>query len=75
MGVTSKRVKTNDRTPCQPSNAPLDRGLNIDAAVNHARENIEDNAQLGYTVRRAARGGTINDLVAVVISIRDDLRR
>lgn len=70
-----KTAKTNGQPPCQPSNFPLDRGLDIDAAVNHAKENIDDNAQLGYTVRRAARDGTIKDLIALVSSIRDDLRR
>ena len=53
----------------------MDRGLDIDAAVNHAKEHIDDNYELGYTIRRAARDGTINDLVAVVSTLRDDLRR
>lgn len=63
------------QTSCSPSDAPLDRGLDIDAAVNHAKEHIDDNYELGYTIRRAARDGTINDLVAVVSTLRDDLRR
>ncbi len=70
-----KAAKTTEKKSCPPSDAPLDRGLDIDAAVNHAKEHIADNTQLGYTVRRAARDGTINDLVALVTSIRDDLRR
>ena len=70
-----KAAKTTKKKSCPPSDAPLDRGLDIDAAVNHAKEHIADNTQLGYTVRRAARDGTINDLVALVTSIRDDLRR
>ncbi|MCQ3811281.1 MAG: ADP-ribosylglycohydrolase family protein [Acidimicrobiia bacterium] len=71
----SQPAKTSKEMPCLPSNAPLDRGLDIDAAVKHAKEDIADNARLGYTIRRAARDGTINDLVAVVASLRDDLRR
>lgn len=72
---TRKTAKTNGQPPCQPSNVPLDRGLDIDAAVNHAKEHIDDNAQVGYTVRRAARDGTIEDMVALVIAIREDLRK
>lgn len=68
-------AKTTKEKPCPPRGEPLDRGLDIDAAVKHAKEHITDNSQLGYTVRRAARDGTISDLVALVTSIRDDLRR
>ncbi len=75
MGVTSRQAKTSNQSPCPPSDAPLDRGLDIDGAVNHAKKHIDDNYELGYTLRRAARDGTITDLVAVVTSIRDDLRR
>lgn len=70
-----KAAKAPKKKSCPPSEAPLDRGLDIDAAVNHAKQHIDDNYALGYTVRRAARDGTINDLVALVSSIRDDLRR
>lgn len=70
-----KTIRTDEQTSCSPSDAPLDRGLDIDAAVNHAKEHIDDNYELGYTIRRAARDGTINDLVAVVSTLRDDLRR
>lgn len=70
-----KAAKTTKKKTCPPTEAPLDRGLDIDAAVNHAKQHIDDNYALGYTVRRAARDGTINDLVALVSSIRDDLRR
>ena len=72
---TPRQHKTAKKISCPPSEAPLDRGLDIDAAVKHAKEHIADNVQLGYTVRRAARDGTINDLVALVTSLRDDLRR
>lgn len=70
-----KTAKATKKENCPPTEAPLDRGLDIDAAVNHAKQHIDDNYALGYTLRRAARDGTIADLVAVVTSIRDDLRR
>lgn len=54
---------------------PLDRGIQVDDAINYARENIADNKALGYTVRRVARDGTIADLAALVTALRDDLRR
>ena len=43
-------------------------------ANKHALEHIDDDSTLGYTVRRTARDGTIQDLVALVASIRDELR-
>ncbi len=70
-----KAAKTDGNRSCPPSEAPLDRGLDIDAAVKHAKEHITDNCELGYTVRRAARDGTVADLVALVATLRDDLRR
>lgn len=54
---------------------PLDRGLCVDDAIDHARENIAEDRALGYTVRRVARDGTIADLAALVTALRDDLRR
>lgn len=70
-----KTAKTAKEKSCPPSEAPLDRGLDVDKAVKHAKEHISDNYELGYTVRRAARDGTIADLVALVATLRDDLRR
>ncbi|MCQ3811614.1 MAG: ADP-ribosylglycohydrolase family protein [Acidimicrobiia bacterium] len=70
-----KAAKTANKESCPPSDAPLDRGLDIDAAVNHAKKNIDDNYQLGYTLRRTARDGSIKDLIALVSSLRDHLRR
>ncbi len=66
--------ETNGQAP-RRGNLPLDRGLNIDGAVEHALEHINDDSRIGYTIRRTARDGTINDLVALVTSIRDGLRR
>ncbi len=54
---------------------PLDRGLCVNDAIDHARENIADDKALGYTVRRVARDGTTADLDALVTALRDDLRR
>lgn len=54
---------------------PLDRGVCVDDAVDHARRNITEDNALGYTVRRVARDGTIADLAALVTALRDDLRR
>ena len=69
-----KRSKTNGQTS-RRANLPLDRGLNIDRAVKHALEHINDDSEIGYTIRRTARDGTIYDLIALVTSIRDGLRR
>lgn len=49
--------------------------MNLDSAVGYAREHIDDNVQLGYTVRRVARDGSLADLVALVVAVREDLRR
>ena len=54
---------------------PLDRGVCVDDAIDHARNNISEDDALGYTVRRVARDGTIADLAALVTALRDDLRR
>lgn len=54
---------------------PIDRGINLDAAIDHARKNIAENDQLGYTVRRVARDGNLAELVDLVTRLRDDLRR
>lgn len=53
----------------------IDRGVNLDAAINYARENISKDEQLGYTVRRVARDGDLEELVELVTNLRDDLRR
>ena len=59
----------------RPAPTPLDRGVRVDDAIEYAREQIADNAALGYTVRRVARDGTIADLAALVTALREDLRR
>lgn len=52
----------------------IDRGVNLDAAINYARENISEDKQLGYTIRRVARDGSPEELVDLVTKLRDDLR-
>ena len=47
----------------------------IDGPLRIARQDVRDNNRLGYVVRRVAREGTLDDLVALVTSLRDDLRR
>jgi ADP-ribosylglycohydrolase len=54
---------------------PRDRGVDLDGAVEHARKHIDEDERLGYTVRRVARDGSLSDLVALVSTIREDLRR
>ncbi|MGQ0431261.1 MAG: ADP-ribosylglycohydrolase family protein [Microthrixaceae bacterium] len=54
---------------------PIDRGVNLDGAIEHAIHNIGDDQKLGYTLRRVARDGTFADLVAFVTALRDELRR
>ena len=69
------RVGSEGSTPSGPTALPLDRGVDLTGALNYAREWIADDARLGYTVRRVARDGTSEDLVALVEELRDDLRR
>lgn len=57
------------------SQRPRDRGVDLDSAVEHARQHIDDDEKLGYTVRRVARDGSLAELVALVSAIRQDLRR
>jgi hypothetical protein len=54
---------------------PRDRGVNLDAAIDHARQHLLDDAVLGYTLRRVARDGTYADLIAFVAALRDELRK
>lgn len=63
------------RNSSKPMPKPLDRGVCVDDAIDHARKNISEDKTLGYTVRRVARDGTIADLAALVTALRDDLRR
>ncbi|MCY4175890.1 MAG: ADP-ribosylglycohydrolase family protein [Acidimicrobiaceae bacterium] len=54
---------------------PRDRGVDLDAALQHARQDLDDDSALGYTLRRIARDGAPGDLLNFAREIRDDLRR
>lgn len=72
---TARNRRLAHRDPASRPTQPIDRGVDLDAAVNFARDHIGDNHELGYTVRRVARDGTVADLVALVVAVRDELRR
>lgn len=55
--------------------AALDHGIDIDRAIQYARDHIDDDSELGFTVRRVARQGTMAELVALVANLREHLRR
>ena len=69
--ATKQDVQTSNR----PAAKPLDRGIRVDDAIKYAKEHIDDDNALGYTVRRVARDGDIAELAALVTALRDDLRR
>jgi ADP-ribosylglycohydrolase len=69
-----RRRRSSDEDPYSGA-VPLDRGINVDTAVEFAKAHIADNGDLGYTLRRVARDGTLGDLVALVTALREDLRR
>lgn len=50
-------------------------GVNLDGAIGHVRRHPGNDAELAYTLRRIAREGSIAELVALVVALRDDLRR
>ena len=54
--------------------ARLDSGVDIDRAVNWAKEHINEDSEIGYTFREIARRGTLADLSVFVTAIRNDLR-
>lgn len=55
--------------------ALLDSGVDINLAVNWAKEHINEDSVIGYTFREIARRGTLADLSIFVTAIREDLRR
>lgn len=73
--LPGQRVDSEGRASNQPAALPRDRGVDVGAALNYAKEWIADDARLGYTVRRVARDGTPEDLAALIAALRDDLRR
>ncbi|MDE0067668.1 MAG: ADP-ribosylglycohydrolase family protein [Acidimicrobiaceae bacterium] len=72
---TNRLAKPDSRDERKLKPIPLDRGIKVDDAIEYAKEQIFDDAALGYTVRRVARDGTIADLAALVTDLRDDLRQ
>ena len=69
--------------PASPSNRasdkrkamPVDRGVDIDLAVEYAKQHITDDSKLGYTVRRLARRGTRDQYFFVISALWEDLNR
>ena len=76
-GTSPSRVaaEQDEQTSNRPVAKPLDRGIRVDDAIEYAREHIDDDKALGYTVRRVARDGGVAELAALVTALRDDLRR
>lgn len=75
LEALNRRSSSARKDSSTPPPRPLDRGVCVDDAIDHARKNISEDKALGYTVRRVARDGTIADLAALVTALRDDLRR
>ena len=73
--LTRRSSSAEGRIGDRSAPKPLDRGVKVDDAIQYARDQIDDDKSLGYTVRRVARDGTIADLAALVTAIREDLRR
>ena len=73
---TTSRQRDTPRAPrsSETQGRPLDRGVNLDGALDHARRHLEDDVQLGYTLRRVARDGSLAELVAFVSALRGNLR-
>ena len=74
-GSSRVATKQDEQTSNRPAAKPLDRGIRVDDAIEYARENIDDDNALGYTVRRVARDGGVAELAALVTALREDLRR
>ena len=75
LEALNRRPSSVQKDSSSPPPRPLDRGVCVDDAIDHARKNISEDDALGYTVRRVARDGTIADLAALVTALREDLRR
>ena len=60
---------TTDRSRAEPLSS-----ADLQSAINFARKWINHDDAIGCTVRRVAEQGTVDDLVALVTAIRDDLR-
>ena len=76
-------VRTGSRSDPEPkSSGPVSRrstsaplsSSELQSALNFARKWIEHDDAIGHAVRRVAEKGTVDDLVALVRALRDDLR-
>ena len=67
--------KPRKETPARHEVTRLHRGVDIDRAIEYVRRHIDNNYELGYTVREVARRGTHTDLAYLLGAVRDDLRR
>ena len=74
QAISRPRVEPEGQTDARWFALPLDRGIDLNAALRFARKWIMDDSRLGYTVRRVARDGTLEDLISLVEEIRKDLR-
>lgn len=54
---------------------PLDRGIELDRVFQYLEDHSYDDAALAYSLRRIACDGTRDQMVALVVAIRDRLRR
>jgi len=66
--------RTRGASPTTPRRAAAGAGTKIEGSIRVAMQNISDNERLGYVVRRVAREGSLDDLVALVTSLREHLR-
>jgi len=54
---------------------PLDRGVDLGTALDWVETRIEEDQALGYTLRRIARDGSVDQLIAFVAALRQRLRQ
>ena len=76
VGTTSRRgsePKLLGPASGRSASAPLSSS-ELQSALDFARKWIEHDDAIGRTVRRVAEKGTLDDLVALVTALRDDLR-
>jgi hypothetical protein len=67
-------TKSSKQVSSSSDKMPIVQDFNIDGVVNYARKNIDDNKALGLSLRQTARTGTIEDMIALAIALREELR-
>lgn len=70
-----KAAKRPNRARVRHAATQPDRGVEVDKAVNYARQHLDSDRALGLTVREVARRGTLADLAALVTALRPDLQQ